>query len=135
MTSTAQAARDRRRTANLFWLAAYFTMLAAVVVLVLQGRTTTLREMDTPEARAQWQKWREAEPNQTETGPVRRRPPSATEPPALLLMRDHFAVVMSGSVLFSSLLFAAIMMAVRGVLSTSGTTDGENESVSARRGR
>ncbi len=121
MTSSTPAAPNRRRTANLFWLAAYLIMLGAVVVLVLQQRTATLREMDTPEARAQWQQWREAEPNQTETGPVRRSPPSATEPPALLLMRDHFAVVMSGSVVFSSLLFAAIMMAVRGTLSTSST--------------
>jgi hypothetical protein len=100
------------------YIAAYLIMLVSVIVLVVQARSTTLRDMDTPEAHAQWQRWREAEPNQSASGPVLRRPPSATEPPALLLMRDHFAVVMSGSVIFSSLLFAAIMMAVRGVFST-----------------
>jgi hypothetical protein len=117
MTSPARAARPRHRTANLFWLTAYLVMLAAVIVLVLQARSTTLREMDTPQAHADWQQWRDAEPNQSESGPVRRRPPSAAEPPTLLLMRDHFAVVMSGSLIFSSLLFAAIMMAVRGSFS------------------
>ncbi|HEV3136261.1 MAG TPA: hypothetical protein VGZ26_00130 [Pirellulales bacterium] len=119
MSSPGPAARGRHRTENLFWLAAYLAMLAGVIVLVLHARSTTLREMDTPEAHAQWQQWRDAEPNQSESGPVRRRPPSADEPPALLLMRDHFAVVMSGSVIFSSLLFAAIMMAVRGAFSRS----------------
>jgi hypothetical protein len=97
-------------------VAAYLITLSAIVALVLQVRHTTLRDMDTPEARAQWQAWREAEPNQANDGPVRRRPPESVEPPELLLMRDHFAVVMSAAVLFGSLLFAAILMAVRGVL-------------------
>lgn len=112
---TAKIAGKSHRRANLFWLAAYGIAITGVVVLVLFERDATLRELDTPEARAQWDAWREAPPNQDTTGPVRRKPPSSTEPPALLLMRDHFAVVMSGSVIFSSLLFAAIMMAVRGV--------------------
>jgi len=103
---------------NLAWLAIYLVTIGAVVGLVLQIRQTTLRDMDTPEAHAEWQKWKAAEPNQSEDGPVRRRPPTAEEPPALLLMRDYFAVVMSGAVLFSSLLFAALMMAARGVLSS-----------------
>jgi hypothetical protein len=99
------------------WLAAYAATIAGVVILVLHVRGTTLREMDTPEARAQWQEWRQSSPNQDTTGPVRRRPPSSAEPPALVLVRDYFALVMAGSILFSSLLFAAIMLAVRGVLS------------------
>ena len=100
----------------ILWLAAYVAAMCGVVALVLAMRQTTLREMDTPEARAQWQQWRESSPNRDTTGPVRRRPPSSVEPPALVLMRDYFAVVMSGAVLFSSLLFAALMLAIRGVL-------------------
>jgi hypothetical protein len=99
------------------WLVAYTATIAGVVLLVLHVRSTTLRDMDTPEARAQWQEWRQSSPNQDTTGPVRRRPPSSAEPPALVLVRDYFAMVMAGSILFSSLLFAAIMLAVRGVLS------------------
>jgi hypothetical protein len=106
-----------RRKVNLIWLALYLATITGIVLLVLAGRKTTLREFDTPEARAQWQAWREAEPNQDTGGPVRRRPPSSVEPPALVLMRDYFAVVMSAAVLFGSLLFAALMMAARGVFS------------------
>lgn len=117
MTASSPAGKFFRR-ANLIWLAIYLVTLGAVVALVLQVRNTTLREMATPEAQAEWQAWRESEPNQAKGGPVSRKPPSTAEPPALLLMRDHFAVVMSGSVLFSSLLFAAMMMAARGVFSS-----------------
>jgi hypothetical protein len=94
--------------------------LAGIVTLVLQVRQTALREMDTPEAHAQWQAWRQAKPNQEASGPVQRRPPKSVEPPSLVLLRDHFAVVMSGAILFGSLLFAALMLAVWGVLAQSG---------------
>ena len=103
---------------NWLWFAAYLVAICGVIGLVLYGRQTTLREMDTPAAHAQWKAWREAEPNQSNQGPVRRLPPIADEPPALLLMRDHFTVVMVGAVLFSSLLFAALMMAARGVFAS-----------------
>jgi hypothetical protein len=104
----------RRRAVNLAWLAAYLLTVAVVVVLVLRAREATFRELGTPEALAQWQAWRESAPNRTDAGGVRRQPPKSPEPPALVLMRDHFAVVMSGAVVFSSLLFATIMIAARG---------------------
>jgi hypothetical protein len=116
-TTTAAASAARRRRVHGIWLASYAITILIVIGAVLQVRKTTLRDMATPEAQAQWQEWREAEPNQA-GGPVRRRPPSTVEPPALVLMRDHFTVVICGSVLFSSLLFAAIMMAARGVFAT-----------------
>lgn len=105
-----------RRT-NWIWLVGYLAAMVVVVSLTLWGRDVALREMDTPEAHADWQTWRDAPPNQRTDGPVRRRPPVVGEPPALLLMRDHFPVVISGAVIFSSLLFAAGMMAVRGAFS------------------
>jgi hypothetical protein len=118
--SNTPAPGQRRRTINLVWLAAYLTMLAAVVVGVLYARQVTLREFDTPEARAEWQDWREAEPNRSAVGGVSRRPPKSTEPPALVLMRDHFVVVMAAAVVFSSLLFAALMITARGAFSPAG---------------
>ena len=102
------------RAVNLAWLAAYLVAVAVVVMLVLRARDATFRELSTPEAVAEWQAWRESAPNRTDAGGVRRRQPKSTEPPALVLMRDHFAVVMSSAVLFSSLLFATIMIAARG---------------------
>ena len=105
------------RKSNLLWLAAYLVVLAGVIVGMLQIRKVTLRTMDTPEARAQWQAWRDAPPNQRTDLPVRRRAPSSDEPPALVLMRDYFAVMMTAAIVFSSLLFAAIAFSARGAFS------------------
>ena len=110
----------RRLTrANAVWLAVYLVYLAAIVAGMFWTRETTLRTMDTPEAREQWRAWRESPPNQDTVGPVRRRPPTVTEPPALVLVRDYFGVILSGAVIFGSLLFAAIMIAARGALAKS----------------
>lgn len=117
MTDTVTKQPAGRRGLKL-WLAAYVLTLVGIVALVLQMRSTALREMDTPEAHAQWQAWRESKPNQDPAGPVKRRPPKAGEPPALMLLRDHFAVVMTGAVLFGSLLFGAIMLAFWGAFAT-----------------
>jgi hypothetical protein len=106
-----------RRKRNLLWLAAYLIVLTGVIVGMLKLRNITLRTMDTPEARAQWQAWRNAPPNQRTDLPVRRRPPSSDEPPALILMRDYFGVMMTAAIVFSSLLFAAISFSARGALS------------------
>ena len=105
-----------RRKSTWLWLAAYAIMLAMVVGGMLQLRSVALETMDTPKAHAQWQEWRESAPNQQADLPVRRRPPTSDEPPTLVLLRDHFGVMLGGAVLFSSLLFAAITIAVRGAL-------------------
>lgn len=114
-TAKSPATRVFRR-GNLAWLAAYLIVMIGVVVSMLHQRRVTLSTMNTPEARAQWQAWRDAPPNQRADLPVRRRPPSTDEPPALILMRDYFGVMMSAAVVFGSLLFATIMFSVRGVL-------------------
>ena len=126
MISTPTPASERLRAAHLVWLAAYLATIAALILGLLAVRRTTLHEMDTPEARAQWQAWRDAPVNQDGPGPVRRRPPSSDEPPALVLMRDYFGVVMSASLVFGSLLFAAIMLAVRGAFSRDETKRGQH---------
>ena len=104
--------RRRRVTgswANWVWLAAYAITLVVVVVLMVAAT-----------AQADWQAWRQSVPNQTQSGGVKRRPPSSAEPPALVLLRDHFAVMIAGALLFSSLLFGAIMVAARGTFAASG---------------
>ena len=120
-------ARNSSNQTNLLWLLAYVINVIGVVVLVFYMRTAALRDFDTPEARAQWQSWREAPPNSDTNGPVRRKPPTAEEPPALLLMRDYFVMVMSAALLFSSLLFAAIMVAARGALSSTAKTASQSD--------
>ena len=66
---------------------------------------------------ADWQAWREdVRQQQTNPGPVKRRVPKSDEPPALVLMRDYFAVLMVGAVLFSSLLYWIMAWFVTGIL-------------------
>lgn len=97
-------------------LTLYLVLVGVVAFSMLRVRQVTLATMGTPEARAEWNAWRESEPNQRTDLPVSRRPPKSPEPPALVLMRDHFAVLISAAIVFSSLLFAALAIAARGVL-------------------
>jgi len=45
---------------------------------------------------------------------VKRRAPKSAQPPALVLMRDYFAVCLGGALVLSTVLFATFMMLVRG---------------------
>ena len=56
------------------------------------------------------------ESNRREPGPVRRRVPKSTEPPALVLMRDYFGVSLIGAVLFTTVLYWVIAWFVMGIL-------------------
>jgi hypothetical protein len=101
--------------ANALWLAAYLAMIVAVVWLILSVRSWTLAAMSTAREQANWDAFRSEEiRNETAGGPVSRRVPKSPQPPALVLMRDHFPVVMSAGLVFASLLFGALMIAIRG---------------------
>jgi hypothetical protein len=116
MTAPAPPVAFLRRPRNLAWLAAYAVVVTAVVLGMLALRRAALATFDTPEARAEWEAWRQAEPNQRDDLPVKRRPPSSPEPPTLVLMRDYFPVMLAAAVVFSSLLFAALSIALWGAL-------------------
>jgi hypothetical protein len=86
-----------------WWSIGYAIVLLAAVFAMLKSRDWALAQLSTPDSIANWQAWRnDVERQQTNPGPVQRRTPKSTEPPALVLMRDHFAVSMVGAVLFSS---------------------------------
>jgi hypothetical protein len=102
------------RPRNILWLAAYLALIATVAVAMFQVRGATLRTLDTPEARAEWEAWRNSPPNKQTDQPVKRRPPASPEPPALVLMRDYFGVMLTAALVFSSLLFAALTIAFHG---------------------
>lgn len=107
------------------WLALYLATMAVLVVVVYRARARVLADMSTPEAQAEWQEWRAAAAKQSTGGPVQRQPPKSPEPPSLVLMRDYFAVVLTGALLFVSLLFATFAIAVRGVLARPPTHHGD----------
>ena len=99
------------------WLAAYVAMIAGVVGGMLQLRAEALAVYGTAEAQAEWDEWREDATKMAERpSVVKRRAPKSAQPPALVLMRDHFAVCLSLALVLSTVLFGTFMMFVRGAM-------------------
>lgn len=101
---------------TLFWLLAYLAVMALVVAGLIVVRQRTLARLDTPEARRQWQQWKQQTAKQQAGGPVRRRPASSNEPPALVLLRDRFGAIVVTTVMVCSFLFAFLAFVARGAV-------------------
>src|SRR5437870_12127473 len=87
-------------------LVGYVALVGLVVIAMIRTRHSTLAQLSSPRSISEWQAWRNDErDNQSKQGPVERRVPKSDEPPALVLMRDYFRVLMVGALLFSSLLY------------------------------
>ncbi|MEX0612836.1 MAG: hypothetical protein WD738_22820 [Pirellulales bacterium] len=100
-----------------WWIIGYAVGSCIVVWSMLAARDRAITELSTPQSVAQWQAWRtDVEQQQTTPGPVQRRVPKSSQPPALILMRDYFAVSLVGAVLFSTLLYWVIAWLVTGML-------------------
>jgi hypothetical protein len=107
--------------ANLLWLIAYLAVMAAVVVGLFVVRGNVVAVYGTGAAQAEWDDWREdAKAMAKNDGPVKRREPKSAQPPALVLMRDHFATCLALSVLLTSVLFGTLMILIRGAFSPAG---------------
>ena len=109
---------------NLIWSLLYIAMVAVIVWQMSEVRTSLMVRLSTPEAQADWEQWRT---DTTKPGPVARRQPKSTEPPALVLMRDYHGICLGAAVFFSSLLFLVTMLLVRGAFGKS-TAEVENRS-------
>jgi hypothetical protein len=98
-------------------LAGYALLLAVVIWSLFSARNWTLVELATPRSREQWQAWREdVRQQQAQPGPVRRRVPKSTEPPALVLMRDYFAVSLTAAIVFATVLYWVVAWFIIGIL-------------------
>ncbi|HEY1784881.1 MAG TPA: hypothetical protein VGG30_05000 [Pirellulales bacterium] len=106
----------RRQKTGLFWLAAYLATTGLIVWGVYLVRARTMQSLDTPEARAAWEEWRQAAAESSTEGPVQHTVPRSTEAPGLVLMRDHVGVMLAAAIVFGSVLFAVMMFFIRGAL-------------------
>jgi hypothetical protein len=87
---------------------------------MLAARERLIERLSTPQSVAHWQTWRDdVRLQQKQRGPVERRVPASGEPPALVLMRDYFAVSLLGAIVFSSALYCVTVWFLTGVLSSS----------------
>jgi hypothetical protein len=104
---------------TVIWLLMYVAMLAAVIGGMLHVRGVAMEMYGSPEAQAQWNAWRDdAQKMAAEPSVVQRRAPKSAQPPALVLMRDHFAACLAIAVVLSSVLFGTFMILVRGAMSS-----------------
>jgi hypothetical protein len=111
----------RLTVSRIAWLVSYLAAMCAVVAALVLARGRVLATLDTPEARRQWQNWKE-ETQRKSAGPIERRPARSDEPPALILLRDRFPAVVISSVLICSFLFAFLGFALRGAFGRKSTS-------------
>jgi hypothetical protein len=87
---------------------AYFGTTGAAVFGLFRLRENIIAKESTPAAIHEWQIWQE-ESNRLarESG---RKPVTANEPPALILLRDHFGPILGTVAVISTGLFAFILL-------------------------
>jgi hypothetical protein len=102
---------------SFMWAIGYAALMVAVIAAMFRARDWTVKQLSTQESNADWQQWREDVRKQpARLGAVQRRVPKSEEPPALVLLRDYFAVSLVGAVLFSSALYWTMAWFVSGIL-------------------
>jgi hypothetical protein len=100
-----------------WWFVGYVVLVAAVVVTMIWLRRSAVPQLSSQKSISDWQEWKQAnaQEQKARSGPVERRVPKSDEPPELVLMRDFFAVLMVGALLFSSLLYWIMAWFVTGI--------------------
>jgi hypothetical protein len=99
------------------WITGYLAIAGLVVLAMLAARSRALERLSTPESIAQWKAWQEdVRRQQAHPAPVQRQVPNSSEPPALVLMRDYFAVSLVGALVFSTALYWITAWFVSGIL-------------------
>lgn len=91
--------------------------MTAIVASLWLVRRRVVDDLSRPEKIAQWRAWRaETERQAPSSGPVRRRAAKGDEPPALVLLRDHFGAIAVTSVLMGSFLFGFLAFIIHGLV-------------------
>jgi hypothetical protein len=105
------------------WLIAYVIIVATVLAALRYGREMVITRMGDPESVAAWQQWAEETRRPVAPGEsVERRPVKSDEPPALILMRDHFGSVQAVSLVIGTFLFCFLGFLGYGIANQRGPT-------------
>lgn len=100
---------------NVAWFVGYLLCMLAIFVSLSRYRSGAIEAYGTDAAAQKWQVWRDAAEELGREGLVAREQPKSSEPPSLVLMRDHFGACLGISLLLSSCLYLWFMVCVRGV--------------------
>jgi hypothetical protein len=100
------------------WLAFYVAVLVAIAACTFHLRQRFLADdVEAAKDQRSWQQWREEAAKQDGSrGPVQRAVPPTTEPPMVVLMRDHFATILGASIIFPAIILGFLLMVLRGVI-------------------
>jgi hypothetical protein len=105
-------------------LALLMLLLAAITGGLFYARSEAFRIYGDEAAQTEWDAWREdASELAKGKGPVARRAPKSVSPPALVLMRDYFAICLIISLTLSAVLFLTTVSFLRGAFSTPAFVD------------
>jgi hypothetical protein len=123
---------NRRRIVDLVLGAVFLTSLAGVGLGMFLLRSSAIAAYGNEQGQAEWDRWRsdvakdaQAFADATKSSgkgeieklpPVKRRVSKAAEPPALLLMRDRFAVCLIAALLMSGAMIGSVLLLVRGAI-------------------
>ncbi len=109
---------NNSRKLLVFWLALYVAGTAGIGWWLVRVREHQLHSAATPEMQASWEEWKSEVQSDAErrTSPVARRVPTASEPPATILLRDHFPAILTTAFLVWTAMFGFLAMAITGVL-------------------
>ena len=104
------------------WVLALLILILGEVALVWwlrDSRETWIANNSTVAVQESWEKYREDAAKQDGSagaGPVKRKVPKSSEPPFVVLLRDHFGVVQTAAVVFSTVLYLFALILIRGLL-------------------
>lgn len=103
-------------------------VVATVVGGMIWARQQAIRTYGSTAAQEEWDEWRQVAIDQAQgKGPVMRKAPKSAEPPALVLMRDHFGSCL-GAALFAAVgLYGTFAVMLRGAFQTRIDPDGPDE--------
>ncbi len=103
--------------------------LVAVVIMCVSGmwfaRQSALATFGSATAQAEWDEWRqEAADQSTSGGPVVRKVPKSSEPPALVLMRDHFGACVGAALVAVVGVYGTFILLLRGAMAAPAKQEG-----------
>lgn len=109
----------RRRRIVAGWLAGWLVLALVGGWLLVDVRSRVLNDATQTQTTKDWQDWKAAvQRGEASLGPVARRPLKSDEPPAVVLMRDHFPAVAIGCGVFLSLTYLFFAIAVTGMFAS-----------------
>lgn len=105
------------------WLSSLLVVIVLVVAGMNWARRQALATYGTASAQEEWESWRKAaaeqKADQASAGlPAQRQIPKSMEPPALVLMRDHFGACLGAALVAAVGVYGVFVVLLRGALRT-----------------